>query len=49
LTLTSAQMRRLITALGGAATEESERLSAALTALLKEQANGVAAVEPIRG
>jgi hypothetical protein len=49
LTLTSAQMRRLITALGGAAAEDSERLSATLTALLKEQANGVAAVEPIRG
>lgn len=49
LTLTSAQMRRLITALGGAAPEDSERLVATPTALLKEQANGVAAVKPIRG
>jgi hypothetical protein len=48
LTLTSAQMRRLITALGSAAPEDSERLIATLTALLKEQTNGVAALEPIR-
>ena len=49
LTLNSAQMRRLITALGGAAPVDLERLVATLMALLKEQTDGVAAVETTRG
>jgi len=44
LTLTSAQLRRLITALGGQADEDSAQLIRLLAALLKEQADGVAAV-----
>ena len=47
--LTSAQMRRLITALGGTAVAETESLTMLLTTLLKEQADGVAAVETTRG
>ena len=46
---TSAQIRRLIAALGGTAPEDAERLVTMLTALLKEQADGVAAVETARG
>jgi hypothetical protein len=49
LMLTSAQMRRLITALGGTAVAETESLTMLLTTLLKEQADGVAAVETARG
>ena len=47
--LTSAQMRRVIIALGGTAAAEAESLIPLLTTLLKEQADGVAAVETIRG
>jgi conjugative transfer protein TraD len=46
--LTSTQMRRVITALGGTAAE-SESLITLLTTLLKEQADDVAAVETTRG
>jgi conjugative transfer protein TraD len=49
LMLTSAQMRRVITALGGTATADAESLITLLTTLLKEQADGVAAVETTRG
>lgn len=49
LTLNSAQVRRLITALGGNAPEEPERLATTLAALLKEQADGLAAVATARG
>ena len=49
LTLNSAQIRRLIAALGGTAPEDHERLVPLLTVLLKEQADGVAAVETARG
>ncbi len=49
LTLNSAQVRRLIAALGGTAPEEPERLVATLTELLKEQGDGVVAVEAERG
>jgi len=49
LTLNSAQLRRLIAALGGTAPVEIERLVPLLTELLKEQADGVAAVETARG
>ena len=48
LMLTSTQMRRVITALGGTAAE-SESLITLLTTLLKEQADDVAAVETTRG
>jgi len=48
LMLTSAQMRRVIAALGGTAAAE-ESLITLLTTLLKEQADGVAAVETTRG
>src|SRR5580658_1998455 len=48
LMLTSTQMRRVITALGGTAAE-SASLITLLTTLLKEQADGVAAVETTRG
>jgi hypothetical protein len=49
LMLTSAQMRRLITALGGTAAADAESLITLLTTLLKEQTDGVAAVETARG
>ena len=49
LTLSSAQMRRLIAALGGTAPEDPERLVPMLTELLKEQDDAVAAVEAGRG
>jgi Conjugal transfer protein TraD len=49
LTLSSAQIRRLIAALGGQAAENSEQLVTLLAALLKEQADGVAAVATARG
>jgi hypothetical protein len=49
LTLTSAQMRRVIAALGGTVPEDLERLVTTLAGLLKEQADGVAAVEAERG
>jgi len=49
LMLTSAQMRRVITALGGTGPEYPARLVPLLTQLLKEQADGVAAVETARG
>lgn len=49
LTLTSAQLRHLITALGGTTAEDSEQLVTLLAALLKEQADGVAAVATARG
>ena len=49
LTLTSAQMRRMITALGGRTAQDSESLITLLTTLLKEQADGLAAVETARG
>lgn len=49
LTLTSAQLRRVITALGGQAAEDAEQLVTILTALLKEQGDGVAAVATARG
>jgi conjugative transfer protein TraD len=49
LMLTSAQMRRVIMALGGTATVDAESLITLLTTLLKEQADGVAAVETARG
>jgi hypothetical protein len=49
LMLTSAQIRRLIAALGGTAPEDPEQLVPLLTELLKEQGDGVAAVETARG
>ncbi len=49
LTLNSAQMRRLIAALGGTAPADLERLIPRLTELLKEQDDAVAAVETVRG
>jgi hypothetical protein len=49
LMLTSAQMRRVITALGGTVPADAESLITLLTTLLKEQADGVAAVETARG
>jgi len=49
LMLTSAQMRRVITALGGTSAADAESLITLLTELLKEQADGVAAVETARG
>src|ERR1700693_2563355 len=45
----SAQMRRVIMALGETATVDAESLITLLTTLLKEQADGVAAVETARG
>jgi Conjugal transfer protein TraD len=48
LMLTSAQMRRVITALGGTTAGDTESLITLLTTLLKEQADGVAAVETAR-
>ena len=49
LTLTSAQMRRVIAALGGNMADDAEPLNTLLMSLLKEQADGVAAVETARG
>ena len=49
LTLTSAQLRRVITALGGEAAEDAAQLTTRLAALLKEQGDGVAAVATPRG
>jgi hypothetical protein len=49
LMLNSAQMRRLIAALGGTTPADSERLVPLLTELLKEHGDGVAAVETARG
>ena len=49
LTLNSAQMRRLIAALGATAPEDEERLIPMLTELLKEQDDAVVAVETVRG
>jgi hypothetical protein len=49
LMLNSAQMRRLIAALGGTTSADSERLVPLLTELLKEHGDGVAAVETARG
>ena len=49
LTFTSAQMRRVIAALGGTMAEDAEPLSTLLMSLLKEQADGVAAVATARG
>ena len=49
LMLTSAQIRGLIAALGGTAPEDPERLVPLLTELLKEQVDGVVAVETARG
>src|SRR5271168_1355825 len=49
LTLNSAQLRRLIAALGGTAPEDHERLVPQLTELLKEQGDAVATVEIARG
>ena len=49
LTLTSAQIQRMITALGGRTAQDSESLITLLTTLLKEQADGLAAVETARG
>ena len=49
LTLTSAQIQRIITALGGRPAQDSESLITLLTTLLKEQADGLAAVATVRG
>ena len=49
LMLNSAQMRRVIAALGGAAPADPESAGYAADDLLKEKADGVAAVETARG
>ena len=49
LTLTSAQIQRIITALGGRTAQDSESLITLLTTLLKEQTDGLAALETARG
>jgi hypothetical protein len=48
LTLTSPQMRHVIAALGGSMADTSEPLTTLLMTLLKEQADGLAAVATVR-